>query len=247
MNAIENYKVVIAIQARSNSTRFPQKIYQLIGRKMVIAHVVDAAKSAKVYIERSTHKVKIKCDVAIVFPKGDQQIISSCRSICQNLIESPTDDENNVLARYLKAMDDLKADFVVRITSDCPLILDFVISKHINAAVINDLDYVSNVFEDFRFSFDGLDVEVISRRAMEWLRENAKDKSDLEHVTTLLRKKMPPEFTYGFVTHKLDSSGMKLSLDTQDDLDRIRKYYHEKEYKQSLSTKIFGKKNIYEI
>lgn len=247
MNQTTQAKVVIAIQARSNSTRFPQKIYQLIGRKMVIAHVIDAAKSAKLYVERATHKVQIKCDVAIVYPKNDTQVVSSCRSICQNLIESPVDDENNVLARYQKAMTDLKADYIVRITSDCPLILDFVISKHINVAVMNELDYVSNVYENFRFSFDGLDVEVISRRGMEWLKANAKAPEDLEHVTSLLRKKMPPELTFGFITHKLDSSGMKLSLDTPEDLDRIRKYFHEREHKQELSTKLFGKRGIYEI
>lgn len=247
MNTIETAKVVIAIQARSNSTRYPQKIYQLIGRKMVIAHVIEAAKSAKTYVERSTHKVKIKCDVAVVFPKGDLQVISSCQSSCQFLIESTNDDESNVLHRYAQAMDEMRADYIVRLTSDCPLILDFVISKHINAAVINSLDYVSNVYENIRFSFDGLDVEVISRRAMDWLVKHVREKSDFEHVTTLLRSKMPPELTFGFVTHKLDSSDMKLSLDTPEDLERIRRYYHEREHKLALSQKIFGRKNIYEI
>lgn len=244
---MEATKVLIAIQARSNSTRFPQKIYQIIGRRMVIGHVVDAAKSAKIYVERSSHKKTIKAEVAIVYPKGDSQVVSSCRSICANLVESPTDDDSNVLARYIRAYKQFRSDYVVRLTSDCPLLLDFVISKAINVAVMNDLDYVSNVYEDIRFSFDGLDVEVVSKRAMEWLEENAREKKHLEHVTNLLREKMPAELTFGFITHKLDSSDMKLSLDTPEDLDRIRKYYHDREYKIGLAQSKFGKRSIYEI
>jgi len=243
----ETVKVLIAIQARSNSTRFPQKIYQIIGRKMVIHHVLDQAKSAKTYVERSSHKKAIKCDVAILYPQDDKQVVSSCRSACNLLIEADTNDDNDVLSRYVKAIEITKSDYIVRLTSDCPLLLDFIISKHINTAVLNDLDYVSNVFPSVRFSFDGLDVEVISKRAMMWLKENATEKADKEHVTTLLINKMPPEFTYGFVTHKLDSSTMKLSLDTPEDLENIRKYYHDREHKLSLASKLFGRKNIYEI
>ena len=239
-------KVLIAIQAKSNSPSFSQKIYQLIGQKMVIQHVVDAAKSAKLYVERLSNKNPITCDVAILYPKGDSQIFTTCKSIC-TLVEAPTSDESDVLSRFVKAMEVTKSDYIVRLTSDCPLVLDFVISKHINTCVLNNLDYVTNVFNNFRFAFDGLDVEVLSKKAITWLKENAQSDLDKEHVTRLIQTKFPQELKCGFVTHKLDTSGVHLSLDSIDDLERIRNYYHEREYKLSLSLQQFGKKNIYEI
>lgn len=236
--------VLIAIQARSTSTRFPQKIFQLIGKKSALEHVVDQAKSSKVYLERSSHKYNVKIETAILFPRDDNQILTSFRHLKCIMIEG---EEHNVLSRYLIAQERLNPDFIVRLTSDCPLILDFIISKHINCAIFNDLDYVSNVDEDCRTVADGLDVEVISRKAMEWLKSNARSKEDLEHVTLAIRREMPKSLEQGFVTSKHDSSDMKLSLDTPEDLEKIRAHFHNREYKKTLAQKKFGKKNIYEI
>lgn len=237
-------KVLIAIQARSNSKRFPQKIYNMIGKKTVLQHVVDSAMSSKRYISMSTHKKKIDCNVAILHPNGDHQLITACKGRGVQLIGG---EEENVLSRYLNAFEQMKPDYIVRLTSDCPLILDFVITKHINTAVLNELDYVSNVEESCRLAFDGLDCEVISGAAIEWLRENAKTDYDKEHVTTAIRRERPKELSQGFVSFKLDNSSLKLSLDTPEDLDRIREYYHKRELKMLEATKLFGRRFIYEL
>ena len=240
----DRVKVLIAIQARSNSTRFPQKIYQTIGKKPVLQHVIDSSLSSKRYISMSTHKKKIDCDVAVLHPITDHQVINFCKGKGILLIGG---DEENVLSRFLNAFDQCHPDFIVRLTSDCPLILDFVITKHINVAVLNDLDYVSNVEESCRLAFDGLDCEVLSRNAVEWLRENATSIFDKEHVTTAIRRERPRELSQGFVSFKLDNSSLKLSLDTPDDLDRIRDYFHKRETKMTAATKMFGKRFIYEL
>lgn len=237
-------KVLIAIQARTNSTRFPQKIYQTVGKKMVLQHVIDQAKSAKLYVERSTHKKIIKCDIAVLHPTDDIQLITTFRNSGAQLIGG---DEQDVLSRYVKAQKQTNADYIVRLTSDCPLILDFIISKHINVAVFNDLDYASNVEESVRLIFDGMDCEIMSRRALEWLNENADTDQFKEHVTQALRLRRPGHLKFGFVSSKLDSSGLKLSLDTKEDLERIRAYFHEREFKMNLALKTFGRKNVYEI
>jgi len=44
--------VVIGIQARSTSTRLPGKIFEMVGNKKALEHVIDKAKSAKDYIQR---------------------------------------------------------------------------------------------------------------------------------------------------------------------------------------------------
>lgn len=249
LNLIENkpvaeVKVLIAIQARTNSTRFPQKIYQTVGKKMVLDHVIDQAKSAKIYVERSTHKKVIKCDIAVLHPENDIQLMTTFRHSGAQLIAG---SESDVLSRYVKAIRATKADYIVRLTSDCPLMLDFIISKHINVAVHNDLDYVSNVEESCRQVADGFDCEILSSRAIEWLNDNAMTDFEKEHVTVLLRSKKPNNLKQAFISSKLDSSHIKLSLDTPDDLVNIRKYYHEREHKMNVAQKNFGRKNVYEL
>lgn len=235
-------KVLIAIQARSNSTRFPQKIFEKIGKKMVIQHVIDAAISAKRYAEYAQKPVL--CEVAILHPENDDQIKTLCKGMGAKLIGG---DELNVLSRYVKAQRETNADYVVRLTSDCPLMLDFIISKHINVAKFNNLDYVSNVESGCRQVADGFDCEIMSARALEWLHNYAHTDYEKEHVTVAIRERKPSELRQGFVSSKIDSSNLKLSLDTRDDLDSIRKYYHAKEEKLDMAFKIFGEGNVFKI
>lgn len=244
MEIKKTINVLICVQARSTSTRFPQKIFQLIGKKSALEHVIDQAKSSKVYLERSSHKYDLKIEIAILYPIGDNQILTSFRHLKCLMVEG---DEHDVLSRYVSAFDKFSPDYIVRLTSDCPLLLDFIISKHINCAVFNDLDYVSNVDEECRTVADGLDVEIMSAKAMQWLKENALTKEEKEHVTLAIRTKMPRELQQGFITSKHDSSDQKLSLDTPEDLQKIRAHFHNREYKKTLAQKKFGKKNIYEI
>ena len=113
----------------------------------------------------------------------------------------------------------------MRITGDCPLIPPPVIVKAINVAVKNQLDYVSNVDERLRVSFDGMDCEVFSRNLLEYTYAKASDKSDLEHVTTFMRKPgLPKEFRVAHIIGYVDLSGTKLSVDTEEDLERVRKH-----------------------
>lgn len=236
-------EVLIAIQARSTSTRFPNKIFERIGDKMVLDHVIAASKSVAEHIMRYTSKRKIQCQVALLYPTGDRRIMETFRQSGILLVDG---NEHNVLSRYIKAQEQTAADYVVRLTSDCPLILDYVIAKHIHVATFNEHDYVSNVDEHCRFVADGFDCEVLSRRALDWLHENATSEFDKEHVTTKIRRERPAGLSQAFIASKLDTSGMKFSLDTKEDLDRIRDYYHDREHKLSVAKRMFGK-SVYEL
>lgn len=236
-------EVLIAIQARSNSTRFPRKIFESIGDKSVLDHVIERAKSTAAHITRYTSKLKINCSVAVLHPDGDDELVRAFRSSGAILIAG---SEEDVLSRYVHAQSLTDADYVVRLTSDCPLILDFVIAKHIHVACFNNYDYVSNVEEKCRSVADGFDCEVISRRALEWLNTNAKSASDREHVTTLIRSARPSNLSQAFISMKLDTSGMKMSLDTKEDLDRIRAYYHQRLGKMDIARAMFDR-DVYEL
>ena len=236
-------EVLIAIQARSNSTRFPKKIYEHIGDRRVLDHVIDRAKSTAEHIMRYTTKIKVKCQVAVLHPSDDEELIKTFRSSGAILIGG---DEQDVLSRFVTAQSMTDSDYVVRLTSDCPLMLDYVVAKHIHVATFNSYDYVSNVDENCRFVADGFDCEVLSRRAIEWLDRNAKSASDREHVTTAIRRVRPAELSQAFVSFKLDTSKIKMSVDTIEDLERAREYYHEREHKMTVARRLFGNA-VYEL
>lgn len=214
--------VAIGIQARSTSKRFPRKEFELIGDKPLLTHVIDSANHAASYINRYSQKSNIFVTTHLLVPKGDEIV-----NAFSHLINIHEGDESDVLSRYLNLVVNHHPDFVVRITGDCPFVPNYLITKHIKVAVNCDYDYTSNVFENSRVSIDGYDVEVMSRRAMAWLATNVTEQSDKEHVTTLLRKKRPSELSVGHLIGYTDLSNIKLSVDTKEDLERVRKQ-HEK-------------------
>lgn len=236
-------EVLIAIQARSNSTRFPKKIFEHIGDKRVLDHVIDQAKSAAEHVTRYTTKLKINCQVAVLHPANDNELIRSFRTSGAILIGG---EEHDVLSRFVSAQSMTDADYVVRLTSDCPMMLDFVIAKHIHVAAFNSYDYVSNVDENCRFIADGFDCEVLSRKAIGWLDRFALSPSDKEHVTSAIRRLRPDSLSQAFISSKLDTSRMKMSVDTREDLDRIREYYHDREHKMTVAKRLFGS-SVYEL
>ena len=240
---MKQIEVLIAIQARSNSTRFPKKIYELIGDRPVLDHVIDRAKSTAEHVAKYTKTRNINCQVAVLHPNTDDELVKSFRTSGAILIGG---DEHDVLSRFVTAQRMTEADYVVRLTSDCPLMLDFVIAKHIHVATFYSYDYVSNVEESCRFIADGFDCEVLSRKALNWLDENAKDQDDREHVTTLIRRLRPAPLSQAFITMKIDTSDMKISVDTKDDLERMRDYYHKREHKMNVARRLFGN-HVYEL
>jgi len=234
--------VLIGIQARSTSTRFPKKIFEEVDGKEVLQHVIDAAKESSLYVNKFTDKNKIFCSVALLIPFGDEPIKAKYSS--QNIIiEGP---ENDVLERYYQAMIKVNADFIVRITSDCPLLPSYLISKHINVCTKNNFDYASNVDPDVRTCPDGHDVEVMSRRALSWANENATTKEDREHVTKILRSNaIPRGFRIAHIIGHVYNPDYKISLDTLDDLITIKdesikiKECIDKAYKKSGRGSVF--------
>lgn len=213
--------VCIGIQARSTSTRLPRKVFELIGEKPLLQHVIDACERAKIYMNRHSHKSNMIATVALLIPHGDEikQVFRNKGAI---IVEGA---EHDVLSRYKFMAERLKADYIVRVTGDCPLIPSYVITKHVKAALMNEYDYTSNVDEDLRTSADGTDCEVISKRLLDWLDENAKDPKDREHVTLLARRAPPAWCKTGHVIGFLNLASLNLSVNTHEDLERVRAEY----------------------
>lgn len=236
-------KVTIGIQARSTSTRLPGKIFEKIGDREILEHVLDACDQSCIYLNRFSVKSQIRIGLFLLIPQNDAEIIKRYRSKVP-IIEG---DEYNVLDRFKRLHQQEKSDYYVRVTSDCPFIPPFLISKHVNVAIQGKYDYVSNVDLDTRTSIDGHDVEVISRTALEWLLENAKTAEDLEHVTLAIRKYNPSHLKTAHIIGHVDLSGTKLSVDTQEDLEGAREAYNAIQRKIHTAVVKSGPRSIHRV
>lgn len=209
-------KILAITQARISSTRLPEKIMKKInGETLLEIHLKRILQS----------KLITKLKVATTNEPDAIQIVDICNKLG---IETFRGSLNNVLERfYLTALHE-KPDWVVRLTSDCPLIDPIVIDKVINHAISKNFDYVSNTL---RSTYpDGIDIEVFKFSALEKAYHEATLISELEHVTPFIWKNSTYKggslFTSDCVVNEKDFSAIRLTVDTIDDFQVIEKLVH---------------------
>lgn len=201
-------RVVVVIQARMGSTRLPGKVLQpLVGRPMV-GHVVSRAAR----IPGIDGLVVAIPDLAEDDPLATY--LAELDGI--DVVRGSGDD---VLDRYLQATRAHRAETVVRITADCPLLCPEVSGRVLNEFALNSgLDYASNTLE--RSYPRGLDTEVVSRRALEAAAREATSRSDREHVLPFIWRQ-PQRFALHSVRDQHDNSDLRWTVDTPEDFEMI--------------------------
>ena len=158
--------------------------------------------------------------VATTFEDGVEQIIEIANKVNVEIFQGSTDD---VLGRFYGAAEGVNPDYVVRFTSDCPLIDPAVIDAVIDLAISKDVDYVSNTLQP---TFpDGLDVEVFRFSALCEAFQKAKLKSEREHVTPYIWKNSTftggSYFTSDCFMFPQDFSQYRITVDTEDDFNVV--------------------------
>lgn len=166
-------KIVVVTQARSGSTRLPNKVLKEIQGKSLLQIHIDRIKQAKLIDE---------VIVATTINKTDDQIEELAKQLKVKIYRG---SENDVLDRFYQAVKNLKPDFIVRLTSDCPLIDPVLIDEVVKQAVGRKLDYYANVMEELYP--DGQDIEVFTFTALENAWSTTSLNSDREHVTPYIR------------------------------------------------------------
>jgi len=97
----------------------------------------------------------------------------------------------------------------------------YVITKHMSIAINNDADYVTNSHPEYHTAPDGHDVEVFSRKMFDWIDEKAITDWDREHVGTYVKERPPKWAKIIHLIGFTDQSATKLSVDTEEDLERV--------------------------
>ncbi len=162
-------KIIAITQARTGSTRLPGKVLKKIGELTLLEiHILRILKSKRItqLIVATTTSPE---DLAIVELSKKLNVPCSQGSV------------NDVLDRFYQSVKEARPDYVVRVTSDCPLIDAELIDKVIDYSISNDLDYCSNTLAT-KYP-DGQDIEVFKFVALEKAWNEAKLPSEREHVT----------------------------------------------------------------
>lgn len=189
-------KTLVVIQARTGSTRLPNKVMMPLAGRPLLERMVERVRMASLPSD---------VIVATTLEPTDDPIRSLCDEIDVNCFNGHATD---LLDRHYKAALLERADVVVKIPSDCPLIDPAVIDRVIGFYLENrrSLDYVSNLHP--ATWPDGQDVEVIPTDTLETAWRHGRKSFEREHTTPFIWER-PERFRIGNVEWE---TGRNLSM-----------------------------------
>ncbi|MBD3219972.1 NTP transferase domain-containing protein [bacterium] len=166
--------VVTVVQARRGSSRLPDKVLAPVSGEPLLVRMLERVRAA-----RTVGTVVVATTAA----DADQAIVDLCADLGVACVRG---DEHDLLDRHVQAARAHRAEIVVKIPSDCPLIdpgvIDLVIGRML--AHPERWDYVSNLHP--ATWPDGNDVEVMTMDALETAWRVADRDFEREHTTPFL-------------------------------------------------------------
>jgi spore coat polysaccharide biosynthesis protein SpsF (cytidylyltransferase family)/UTP-glucose-1-phosphate uridylyltransferase len=215
--------ILAIVQARMSSSRLPGKVLKPILGKPILAYEIERIKKSK-----RIDKIVLATSVN----KDDDPLEELAKSLKIGCFRG---DLENVLKRYYDCATLYKANIIVRLTGDCPVIDPEIIDQVIELHLKTNSDYTSNTL--YRTFPDGLDVEVFNYKTLERIYKNAKTPEELEHVTKYIHNHKN-EFKLQNFKNDIDYSYLRWTLDTIDDFYFFKRLYETKK------TAIFSWKEI---
>jgi spore coat polysaccharide biosynthesis protein SpsF (cytidylyltransferase family) len=206
-------KTILITQARVGSSRLPGKVLMKIhGEELLKIHI------NRVRCSTLTDEVII----ATTTGEDDEKIVQLSEKWGIRYSRGSVED---VLDRFYQSVKNFQPKWVVRVTSDCPLLDPKMIDAVISLARLNDVDYAANILDE-RFP-DGQDVEVFKFSALERAWREAVLKSEREHVTLYIRNHSTYKGGKLFSSVNLpcfaDFSKVRMTVDEQKDFDLVEK------------------------
>jgi spore coat polysaccharide biosynthesis protein SpsF len=204
---------VAIIQVRMTSTRLPGKVLADLAGQPLLGHML-----ARV---RRTESLDGTW-VATTANATDDPVVAFCEGQGVPVFRG---DEADVLGRFAGAAAAARAELVVRLTADCPMMDPALIDEAVERRAAGGFDYLSNAGE--RTYPDGLDIEVFTRAALDEADREARLPFHREHVTPYLRTGLYTDiptgrFKIGSFEAPADFSHLRWTVDTPTDLERVR-------------------------
>ncbi len=191
-----------------SSQRLPGKVLRLLcGIPMLLyqyRRVQDARMLDKIVIATS-------------MDRSDDPIREMCHT---NRIMVFSGNLADVLDRFYWLGQLLQSHHIVRLTGDCPLIDPEIIDETVRRHLTGGYDY-TRATTHCGWP-DGYDTEVFTLQGLCKAWKEAKTGYDREHVTPYFYKH-PEIFKIGEYRNDHDQSGIKISVDTEEDFQRVER------------------------
>jgi spore coat polysaccharide biosynthesis protein SpsF len=198
--------IVAVLQVRMSSHRLPGKALRAIRGRALLGHVVDRVRRCRA-IDGML--------IATSTDTDDDAIAEFARAEVVELYRGPLDD---VAGRLLNAAVAARADALVRINADSPLIDPAIVDHAVELYRRQQPDLVSNVLR--RTFPKGQSVEVIAAPSLKRAIAAMTTPAEREHVTPWFYADPTRVRIVGFESTN-PRPQLQLSVDTLDDLRRV--------------------------
>jgi len=221
--------IVAIIQGRMSSSRLPGKI---------LADIAGQPMLERVFIRTSRAATVTETIFATTTDPSDDLVAEYCDFSGIPFTRGSLFD---VLDRYYQAAKGAKADVVVRITADCPVIDPALIDDVVNTLLDDEYDFVCNRLPPpwHRTYPIGLDVETCTFKVLAKAWKEAKEPQHREHampyfyedveLKTVNRQLQtgtsPRGFKIALLNHTTDFGDYRWTVDTAEDLEFMRQIF----------------------
>ena len=201
-------KIVATIEARMTSSRLPGKVLMpAAGMPML-----------EILIRRLKRVVQLnEIVVATTVNSDDDPVIALAQKLGVGFFRG---SEEDVLTRVLGAAHKYKADIIVEITGDCPLIDPKIVGNVIDLYLNSACDYANNV-DPVTFPI-GMDAQVFATELLERSDREGKTLEDREHVSWYIRHHPKMRRVNLLAPKELNWSELGLTLDEVKDYELLK-------------------------
>jgi len=222
-------RVVSIIQGRVSSSRLPGKI---------LADIAGQPMLQRVFVRTSRSATVTETIFATTTDASDDPVAEYCNF---SGIPFTRGSLYDVLDRYYQTAKQAKADYVVRITADCPVIDPTLIDDVVNTLLEDEYDFVCNRLPPpwSRTYPIGLDVEACTFKVLAKAWKEAKEPQHREHampyfyegvelsaVSRQLSEGVSPRgFRIALLNYTTDFGDYRWTVDTPEDLEFMRQVY----------------------
>jgi len=222
-------RVIAIIQGRMSSSRLPGKI---------LADIAGQPMLQRVFLRTSRAASVTETIFATTTDPSDDPVAEYCDF---SGIPFTRGDLYDVLDRYYQTAARAKADVIVRVTADCPVIDPVLIHGVVNTLLEDKYDFVCNRLPPpwHRTYPIGLDTEACTFEVLEKAWKEANEPQHREHVMPYFYEGLelitdhrslqtgisPRGFRIALLHHTTDFGDYRWTVDTPEDLEFMRQVY----------------------
>ena len=234
-------RVVAIIQGRMSSSRLPGKI---------LADIAGQPMLQRVFIRTSRSATVTETIFATTTDPSDDPVAEYCNFSGIPLTRGSLFD---VLDRYYQAAQGAKADVVVRITADCPVMDPALVDDVVSTLLDDEYDFVANRLPPpFHRTYPiGLDVEACTFEVLGKAWQESRETFHREHVMPYFYEGVelsaisrqlsegisPRGFRIALLNHTTDFGDYRWTVDTPEDLEFMRQLYSRFDGRDDFSWK----------